>query len=179
MKNRKKPKAPQKNKVIEVTAYVQLESSTLESCRLLKQNVDCVRYRIRSIEAAFNNGHRLYVYDHRKEAVSATRQYKNHKRLPFFGNRMSPAKVIIMKKDPGGYYINIFSPDHKAQITATLKEEIVKNPFGGGFSITGEPSWWLVGYMDQSEISYIALNDFMNADKSLTIETKTDLNNAV
>jgi|GEM_PF-5960242 len=68
-KKQKQPQSPKKIKIIEVTAYIQLETETLKSCRVLKQNVDCVRYRSRAIEAAFNKGHRLYIYDHRKEAV--------------------------------------------------------------------------------------------------------------
>gem|GEM_PF-4001574 len=84
-----------------------------------------------------------------------------------------------MKKDPGGYYINIYSPDPRAPITATLKEEILTNPFGFGFSISGEPSWWLMGYMDDTEASYIAINDFMNTEKSLECREVIDLSNAV
>lgn len=179
-KKRNTPQLPKKIKIAEVeSAYIQLTPETLKSCRVLKQNVDCVRYRSRAIEAAFNKGHRLYIYDHRKEAVSAVKQYKNHKRASIFGNRMSPAKVMIMKKDPGGYYINIYSPDSRAPITATLKEEILTNPLGLGFSISGEPEWWLMGYMDDTEASYIAINDFMEPEKSLDCREILIMNDAV
>lgn len=86
---------------------------------------------------------------------------------------------MIMKKDPGGYYINIYSPDPRAPITATLKEEILMNPLGLGFSISGEPAWWLIGYMDDTEASYIAINDFMKTEKSLDCREILIMNDAV
>jgi hypothetical protein len=160
-----------KIKIAEAIAYIQLRKETFTNCRILKENMNCVRYRSSAIEAAFNKDHRLFIYDHRPESVSAARRYKNHKRVPSFPmNRMSPAKVVIMKKEPGGYYINIFPAPDNASPTTTLKEERLTEYFGKGFAVSGEPHWWLVGYKDEEEISYIALNDFMNLRRSLRCE---------
>lgn len=180
MKRKKQqPQSPKKTTVVEVMAYVRLEPETLKSCRIFKDNPTCVRYRSRAIEAAFNKGERLYIHDYRKESVTAVRQYKNHKRVSTLERCSSPAKVVIRKKDPGGYLINLFPVDQNIPITAVLKEEMITNPFGKGFSISGDPIWWLPGYMDQDEASCIAINELMQTQRSLILEEITDLDNAV
>ena len=149
-------------KTFETVAYVRLNKRTLVNSSFHSELKHFVRFTS-FLPPASNNGGRLFIFDHRPQMIETVKGYKNRKSKKrnsmnrFIRNGSEPAKVIVMKKPNGQFYINIFPVGREINVDKELAEGSWESLYGKSI-FGGDPFWALIDN-DGPSVGFIAVQD--------------------
>lgn len=149
-------------KTFEAIAYVRLNKQTLVNSSFHSELKHFVRFTS-FLSPISNNGGRLFIFDHRPQVIEMVKRYKNRKSKKrssmsrFIRNDSDPAKIVVMKKPNGQFYINIFPVDRKSNTDKELTEGSWESLYGKSI-FGGDPFWALIDN-DSTSVGFISVQD--------------------
>jgi len=132
-----------KSAIIEVDALVYLPEELINSADLPNGKMSALRIKT-DIKKELNSGEYFYIYDHRAKTIT----YSNSSIWPLKVLVNSCARVVVMKKDNGSKYINLFDVKQNKKEDGLIKTGIVLREAINPLSTTRQSKlvWSIGGY---------------------------------